>query len=49
MIWMGQAATLYYFAHFLVVLPLVGKLETPKEVPTSISQAVTAKGAVAHA
>ena len=48
-IWMGQAATLYYFAHFLVVLPLVGKLETPKEVPTSISQAVTAKGAVAHA
>lgn len=30
----------YYFLHFLVVLPLVGRLETPLPLPTSISQPV---------
>ncbi len=32
----AQVATLYYFAHFLVVMPLVGKWETPKQLPESI-------------
>jgi ubiquinol-cytochrome c reductase cytochrome b subunit len=36
-------ATLYYFAHFLVILPLLGLLETPKPLPSSISDAVLAK------
>jgi ubiquinol-cytochrome c reductase cytochrome b subunit len=35
-------ATLYYFAHFLVILPLLGLLETPKPLPSSISEAVLA-------
>jgi quinol-cytochrome oxidoreductase complex cytochrome b subunit len=30
----------YYFLHFLVVLPLVGKLERPRTLPISISQPV---------
>ncbi len=38
----GQILTFYYFAHFLVLLPLVGLLETPKPLPSSISDAVLA-------
>jgi quinol-cytochrome oxidoreductase complex cytochrome b subunit len=30
----------YYFLHFLVVLPLVGRLEQPLPLPISISQPV---------
>ena len=33
-------ATAYYFLHFLVILPLIGLLETPRPVPASISEAV---------
>jgi ubiquinol-cytochrome c reductase cytochrome b/c1 subunit len=36
----GQILTFYYFAHFLILLPLVGLLETPKPLPSSISDAV---------
>jgi ubiquinol-cytochrome c reductase cytochrome b subunit len=37
--------TFYYFAHFLVVLPLVGRIETPRPLPGSITEAVLGKGA----
>ncbi|WP_181702560.1 cytochrome b [Chthonobacter albigriseus] len=40
---MAQAATAYYFAHFLIVLPLLGFLETPKPLPVSILDDVLAK------
>ncbi len=40
----GQAATAYYFAHFLIVIPLLGWLEKPKPLPESISAAVTESG-----
>ncbi|WP_137389701.1 cytochrome b [Rhodoligotrophos defluvii] len=36
----GQIATAYYFLHFLVILPLVGLIETPKPLPASISESV---------
>jgi hypothetical protein len=36
----GRVATLYYFVHFLVVLPLLSKFERPLPVPPSISEAV---------
>jgi hypothetical protein len=36
----GQLATLYYFVHFLVLFPLIGKLERPKPLPASIAGAV---------
>ena len=35
----GRIATIYYFFHFLVLLPVIGKLETPKKLPNSISEA----------
>jgi quinol-cytochrome oxidoreductase complex cytochrome b subunit len=37
---LGQVATAYYFLHFIVILPLLGKLEKPGVVPDSISAAV---------
>ena len=36
----AQLATGYYFLHFLVLLPLVGKLESPRPLPDSIATAV---------
>jgi ubiquinol-cytochrome c reductase cytochrome b subunit len=39
----SKICTAYYFLHFLVVLPLLGRLETPKPLPASISEAVLAK------
>ena len=39
----GQIATVYYFAHFFILLPIVGLLETPKPLPSSISDSVLAK------
>ncbi|MFD2264278.1 cytochrome bc complex cytochrome b subunit [Lacibacterium aquatile] len=39
----GQFATAYYFLHFLVILPLIAKIETPKPLPSSIAAAVTGK------
>ncbi|HYZ40176.1 MAG TPA: cytochrome b N-terminal domain-containing protein [Stellaceae bacterium] len=36
----GQIATFYYFLHFLVLFPLLGKLERPRPLPASIAAAV---------
>jgi ubiquinol-cytochrome c reductase cytochrome b subunit len=41
----GRIATAYYFAHFLIVMPLLGKLERPLDLPASISAPVTGGGA----
>jgi ubiquinol-cytochrome c reductase cytochrome b/c1 subunit len=41
--------TVYYFAHFLVVMPLIGLLEKPKRVPGSITEAVLGKDAMQRA
>ncbi|MEE8334402.1 MAG: cytochrome b N-terminal domain-containing protein, partial [Alphaproteobacteria bacterium] len=41
----GQISTAYYFAHFLVILPLLGKFETPRPIPTSIGEPVLGGGA----
>ena len=40
----GRVATLYYFLHFLVILPILGKLERPLPLPESISRPVTRGG-----
>jgi ubiquinol-cytochrome c reductase cytochrome b subunit len=37
---LGQLATAYYFAHFLIILPLVSKFERPLPLPSSISESV---------
>lgn len=41
-IWLilSRVGAAYYFLHFLVVLPLVGKLENPLPLPTSIGRRV---------
>jgi ubiquinol-cytochrome c reductase cytochrome b subunit len=39
----GRIATLYYFLHFIVILPLLGWFERPLPLPTSIAVAVTRK------
>ncbi|MDM7985405.1 MAG: cytochrome b N-terminal domain-containing protein [Maricaulis sp.] len=39
-LWLGQLLTVYYFAYFVVVLPLMGIIEKPKERPASIEAAV---------
>ncbi len=40
---LSRILTFWYFFHFLVILPLVGLLESPKPLPPSISDAVLAK------
>jgi ubiquinol-cytochrome c reductase cytochrome b subunit len=41
---LGRIATVYYFFHFLVLLPILGKLERPRPLPASISAAVLKPG-----
>ena len=38
-----QVSTLYYFAFFLVIMPLLGLIETPRRLPNSITEAVLEK------
>ncbi len=45
---LSRLATLYYFAHFLVILPILGKLERPLPLPESITQAVTGRPLESH-
>ena len=40
----ARVFTFYYFAHFLLVMPIVGVIETPSKMPRSISEAVLGKG-----
>ncbi len=39
-VWIGQISTAWYFAHFLILIPLVSLIETPRPVPASISEPV---------
>jgi ubiquinol-cytochrome c reductase cytochrome b subunit len=41
---LGRVATTYYFLHFLVILPMLGKLERPLPLPESISRPVIRGG-----
>jgi ubiquinol-cytochrome c reductase cytochrome b subunit len=36
----ARVATAYYFAHFLLVLPLLGLFERPTPMPNSIAESV---------
>ncbi len=37
---LSQLATLYYFAHFLIIVPIVSSIERPDPLPFSITEAV---------
>jgi quinol-cytochrome oxidoreductase complex cytochrome b subunit len=39
----ARILTAYYFLHFLVILPLLGLVETPRPLPASISESVLKK------
>jgi quinol-cytochrome oxidoreductase complex cytochrome b subunit len=41
-VWLSRIATLYYFAYFWLITPLLGLRETPLPVPNSISTPVLA-------
>ena len=40
---LGQLASAYYFAHFLIILPIVSRIERPLPLPNSITEAVLGK------
>ena len=42
LVWLARLGTLYYFAQFWVIMPVVGLIERPKPLPGSIAQAVLA-------
>jgi ubiquinol-cytochrome c reductase cytochrome b subunit len=39
----ARVFTIYYFVHFLIIMPIVGILETPKMLPRSITESVLGK------
>lgn len=41
---LSKIGTAYYFAYFLIILPIVSRIETPNELPASISESVLGKG-----
>jgi ubiquinol-cytochrome c reductase cytochrome b/c1 subunit len=46
-VYAARVLTIYYFAHFLVILPLLGRYEKTLPVPGSISEAVLKRSAAA--
>jgi ubiquinol-cytochrome c reductase cytochrome b subunit len=40
----SQLATAYYFAHFLIILPIVSMIERPLPLPNSIAESVLGEG-----
>ena len=48
-VWIARVFTAWYFIHFLIILPLLGLIETPRAVPHSIAEAVLKKGKAAAA
>jgi ubiquinol-cytochrome c reductase cytochrome b subunit len=43
---LARVGTLYYFFHFIVLLPVLGKIERPLPLPPSIADSVLKKKAV---
>ncbi|MCJ8155829.1 cytochrome b/b6 [Sphingomonas sp. LaA6.9] len=39
----SQIASAYYFAHFLIIIPIISRIERPLPLPNSITEAVLAK------
>ncbi|AKR56576.1 cytochrome b [Youhaiella tibetensis] len=41
--YLAKASTAYYFIYFLIILPVLARIETPRPLPVSISQSVLGK------
>jgi ubiquinol-cytochrome c reductase cytochrome b/c1 subunit len=39
----SRILTAYYFIHFLIILPVIGIIERPKPLPSSITESVLGK------
>ena len=39
----ARVFTAYYFIHFLIIMPIVGVMETPSIMPRSITESVLGK------
>jgi ubiquinol-cytochrome c reductase cytochrome b subunit len=37
---LAKLCTAYYFAYFLIILPILSRIESPRPLPTSISESV---------
>jgi quinol-cytochrome oxidoreductase complex cytochrome b subunit len=48
-LYFGQAATAYYFFHFLILIPLLSIFERPRPLPNSITEPVLKGGGAAAA
>jgi ubiquinol-cytochrome c reductase cytochrome b subunit len=42
---LSQIGSIYYFAHFLIIMPIIARIERPLPMPTSITEAVLSKNA----
>jgi ubiquinol-cytochrome c reductase cytochrome b subunit len=49
LVWIARLGTAYYFGFFLLIMPIVGLIETPKKLPASIAQSVLGDKAAAPA
>jgi quinol-cytochrome oxidoreductase complex cytochrome b subunit len=43
LVWVGRCATLYFFAYFWLVMPILGRIEVPDPTPETIAQPVLIK------
>ncbi|WP_018408201.1 cytochrome b [Methylocystis rosea] len=46
-LWFARVLSAYYFLHFLVILPVIGKVEKPEPVPESIDASIM-RGETSH-
>jgi ubiquinol-cytochrome c reductase cytochrome b subunit len=46
-VWLSRIASLYYFAYFLVITPVLGLVETPLPTPETIASPALPHGATA--
>jgi ubiquinol-cytochrome c reductase cytochrome b subunit len=49
LVWVARLASVYYFAFFWLIMPIIGLIETPKKLPASIAQSVLGDSAAAPA
>jgi ubiquinol-cytochrome c reductase cytochrome b subunit len=49
LVWVARISTIYYYAFFWLIMPIVGLIETPRKLPASIAQSVLGDSAATPA